>query len=129
MQQTETQYIPGVCNIGPSEIRRRKQAGWMGLAATVVLAGILVYLDAAPLWRLLLFFPAMMSATGFLQAYMHFCAYFGFSALFNFGVVGTTDSVQEAEFRAKDRRKAWQIVFYAALIGLAVAALAYALPL
>lgn len=125
MQTVQNQYIPGVCNIGDEEIKKRKQAGWMGLAATVVLWGIFIWLDAAPVWRLLLFFPAMMSVTGFLQAYMHFCAYFGFASLFNFADIGKTDSIQQAEFRSKDRRKAWQIVTYSILIGIAVAALAY----
>lgn len=69
----------------------------------------------------------MMSATGFLQAYMHFCAYFGFASLFNFGDVGKTDSVQQAEFRAQDRRRAWQIVIYSILVGATVAFLAYLL--
>lgn len=125
MQTVQNQYIPGVCNIGDEEIKKRKQAGWMGLAATVVLWGIFIWLDTAPVWRLPLFFPALMSATGFLQAYMHFCAYFGFASLFNFGDVGKKDSVQQAEFRAKDRKKAWQIVIYSFLIGIAVAGLAY----
>ena len=121
----EGKYIPGVCNIGPEEIKKRKQAGWMGLIATVALWAVFVWFGVAPAWRLLLFFPAMMSATGFLQAYMHFCAYFGFASLFNFGDVGKTDSVSQAEFRAKDKRRAWQIVIYSILIGLAVALVGY----
>ena len=121
----EDKYIPGVCNIGPAEIKKRKQAGWMGLIATVLLWVVFVWFGVAPAWRLLLFFPAMMSATGFLQAYMHFCVYFGFASLFNFGDVGKTDSVQQAEFRVKDRKKAWQIVIYSVLVGAAVAFLAY----
>lgn len=125
MEQAKNQYIPGVCNIGEEEIKRRRQSGWIGLIATVVLWGIFVWLDVTPVWRLLLFFPAMLSATGLLQAYMHFCAYFGFVSLFNFGDVGKTDSVEQAEFRAQDRRKAWQIVTYSILIGIAVATLAY----
>ena len=56
---------------------------------------------------------------------MHFCAYFGFASLFNFGDVGKTDSVGQAEFRAKDKKKAWQIVIYSVLIGLAVAIIAF----
>ena len=121
----KNQYIPGVCNIGPAEIKKRKQAGWMGLATTVVLWGIFIYLNAAPPWRLLLFFPVMMSAVGFIQAYMHFCAYFGFASFFNFGDVGKNDTVLQAEFRFQDRRKAWQIIIYSVIIGIAVAALAY----
>ncbi len=123
-------YIPGVCNIGPAEIARRRRAGWTGAAVTVAAWAALAAFDAPPVVRLLLFFPAMMSATGFLQAAMHFCAYFGFSALFNFGPEAgrsKTDTVAEAEFRAKDRRKALQIVAYAAAIGAVVAGAAYLL--
>ena len=125
METIQDKYIPGVCNIGHEEIKKRKQAGWMGLIATALLWAAFIWFDISSIWRLTLFFPAMMSATGFLQAYMHFCAYFGFASLFNFGDVGKTDSVQQAEFRAKDRRRAWQIVIYSILIGLAVALVGY----
>ncbi|MFZ3011869.1 MAG: hypothetical protein WA060_02650 [Minisyncoccia bacterium] len=125
--EMQNKYIPGVCNIGPAEINKRKQAGWIGLIATIALWAIFIWFDIPSIWRLTLFLSAMMSATGFLQAYMHFCAYFGFASLFNFGDVGKTESVSQAELRAKDKRKAWQIVIYAILIGLAVALIAYAL--
>ena len=121
----KNKYIPGVCNIGEEEIKKRKQAGWIGLIATAVLWTLFIWFDILSIWRLTLFLPAMMSATGFLQAYMHFCAYFGFASLFNFGDVGKTDTVQQAEFRSKDRRRAWQIIIYSILIGLAVATFAY----
>lgn len=117
----QNQYIPGVCNIGPDEIKKRKQAGWVGLVATVALWTFFFWFDTPAAWRLTLFIPAAMSAIGFLQAYMQFCAYFGFANLFNFGEVGKTDTISQAEFRAKDRRKAWQIIIYAILIGAAVA--------
>lgn len=123
--EAQTKYIPGVCNIGPAEIKRRKQSGWAGLVLTLALGAAFVWIDVASVWWLTLFFPATMAATGFLQAYMHFCAHFGLSSLFNFGDVGKTDSVQQAEFRAKDKRKAWQIIIYSILIGLAAALVAY----
>lgn len=123
--ETANQYIPGVCNIGNEEIKKRKQAGWTGLIVTVALWVLLVWAEVSPLWRLTLFLPAMMSATGFLQAYSHFCVYFGFANLFNFGDVGKTDSVEQAEFRAKDKKKAWNILLSSILIGLGVAAFAY----
>ena len=123
--ETQNKYIPGVCNIGPAEIRKRKRAGWIGLIATIALWVIFIWFAIPSIWRITLFLPAMMSATGFLQAYMHFCAYFGFASLFSFGDVGKTDTVQQAEFRAKDSRRAWQIIIYSILIGLAVALIAY----
>ena len=119
-------YVPGVCNIGPAEIARRRRSGWIGAVATVALWAVLAVLDAPPVLRLLTFLPAAMSAAGFLQAALHFCAYFGFSSLFNFGPeVGKTDTVAEAEFRKQDRRKAWQIVGYAIAVGFGVAVTAY----
>jgi len=124
---TQNKYVPGVCNIGEEEIRKRKQSGWIGLIATAVLWALFIWFNVPQVWRLTLFIPAMMSATGFLQAYMHFCAYFGFASLFNFGNVGKTDSVSQAEFRSKDRRRAWQIVIYSVLIGVIISSLAYLL--
>ena len=118
-------YIPGVCNIGPDEIKRRKIGGWSGLIITIALWGAFLLFDIPRIWSLLIFFPAMMSAVGFLQAYMRFCVYFGFANLFNFGDVGKTDSISQAEFRKKDRKKAWQLLSYAFLISIAITFVAY----
>jgi hypothetical protein len=120
-------YIPGTCNIGPAEIRLRRRSGWVGLAATLVLAALLFATHVSPAWRFLLFFPALTGATGFLQGALHFCLGFGFKAVFNFGEPGVVDSVTQAEFRALDRHKAQLILLYSALIALAVSILAYAL--
>lgn len=128
--EIQNQYIPGVCNIGDEEIKMRKRTGQIGLVATIALWALFIWFDVPQIWRLTLFFPAMVSATGLLQAYMHFCAYFGFASLFNFGSkVGNTDSVSQAEFRAKDRKKAWQIIIYSGLIGLAISLIAYTAPI
>jgi hypothetical protein len=123
---SKSEYIPGVCNIGPAEIRKRKQAGWIGLAATILLWGAFIVFRVPAPWRLLLFFPATMSAVGFLQAAMHFCAAFGILGVFNFGLmVGKTDTVEQAEFRRKDRQKALLIILYSILVGLAAAVAGY----
>jgi len=118
----KAEYVPGVCNIGPAEIRRRKQSGRFGLGATILVwAAFLIFGVSAP-WRLLLFFPAMISAAGFFQATLHFCAGFGMRGVFNFGSkVGKTETVEQTEFRLKDRRKARLIGLYSALVGIAAA--------
>jgi hypothetical protein len=120
---TQEGYIPGVCNIGPDEIRRRKRAGWFGLAATFGVWAALLWLDAPALWRLTLFFPATASAIGFVQAYKRFCVYFGLAALFNFGKAGNLKTVESEEYRRKDRLQAWKILTASTAIGLAVAGL------
>jgi hypothetical protein len=116
------EYVPGVCNIGPAEIRRRMQGGWIGLGVTILLWGAFFIFRVPAAWRLTLFLPAMLGATGFLQAALHFCAGFGMRGVFNFGPqVGKTDTVEQAEFRLKDLRKARLIGLYSALVGIAVA--------
>ncbi|MGH7442766.1 MAG: hypothetical protein ACREKE_08855 [bacterium] len=119
------QYVPGVCNIGPAEIRSRRATGWGGLTASLALALVLFAFSVPALWRLAVFFPATLAATGFLQAAQGFCVGFGFKSAFNFGDRGATDSVIQAEFRAMDRKKAQKLLLQSLVIGAVAALLAY----
>jgi len=122
----EPQYIPGVCNIGPAEIEARKRFGWSGLALTALLWALFACFHAGRSWFLLLFFPSAISAVGFVQGAMHFCAGYGFRSVFNVASeVGRTDTVLQAEFRAQDKKKAMQILGLSVMIGVLVAFVAY----
>jgi hypothetical protein len=125
---TTADYQPGVCNIGPAEIARRRRSGHIGLIASVVLLAILVAIGAPPLFRLLLILPVAVSASGYLQAYLKFCAGFGAAGVYNFGEVGTTDKVVDAAAKRRDRTKSFQISGASFAIGLAVAVVAVLLP-
>ncbi len=118
---TQTGYEPGVCNIGAEEIRRRRYAGWIGLVITAVAFAVLVASGVNPWWRLLLFFPAAASASGFLQARLRFCAGFARRGIFNFSTLGQAEQIDDEEARAADRRAGSQITLHASLIGAAVA--------
>jgi hypothetical protein len=127
--ETHDKYIPGVCNIGRTETKRRAQAGWIGLIVAIILYGSLVYFGLPRVLRLILFFPAMMAAVGFLQARMHFCAYFGMRGVFNFSnEIGKIETVEEEDFRAMDKKRAHRIIIYSVIIGIIVAIAAYFLP-
>jgi hypothetical protein len=117
------QYVPGTCNIGPAEIAMRRRVGHAGLIATVVLAAVLLAVDAAPAWRLLLALPAALAAVGYLQAWLRFCANFGFRGVYNFDALGHEQRVAAEEARAQDRRRAILVGVGSAAIGLAVALL------
>ena len=118
----QTQYIPGVCNIGPTEIASRQRTGLISLLAAVIIAAGLFILPVPHLARLILFIPVGISASALIQARLHFCAGFGAAGLFNFGdELGKTDTVSQAEYRAKDKRKAIQITIAASVIGLVIA--------
>lgn len=124
---TSTDYVPGACNIGPAEIRRRRMVGWLGVAGVVVLCVGLRVVDASPWWRLTQFVPASLAASGFIQARMRFCANFGYRGLYNFDALGEEQRVAvEGALRA-DRRKAWSVAWMSAGVGAAVAVVAVAL--
>lgn len=124
---TAEAYEAGACNIGPAEIATRRRSGHLGAALTVGLLALLLAVDAPPLARLLIAIPATMSAVGYLQAYLHFCAAYGFWGAFNFGPLGNRQAVIDSESQARDRRRALQIAVAGMGIGLAVGLLAIAL--
>ena len=122
-------YRPGVCNIGPAEIARRRMAGHVGLLATVALFAVLVALDAPPLIRLIVALPAAAAASGYLQAWLRFCAGFGSRGIFNFGPLGQAELVADDAARRRDRARANQIGLASLAIGVAVGIAAALLPL
>ncbi len=124
-----TTYIPGVCNIGPAEIKLRKLYGTIGLYVTVILFAVFMVVGVSSPWRLFIFIPATVSATGYLQAKFHFCVGFGTRGLFNMGTsLVTPEAVEKAEYRRKDQRKALTIAGLSALIGAVVTLVVFLLP-
>jgi hypothetical protein len=123
-------YQPGVCNIGPMEVARRRMVGHAGLAVTVVVLGTLVAVGAPPLIRLAAGIPAMVSASGYLQARLRFCAGYAQRGIFNFGdSIGDAEAVGGEAARASDRRTARKISLASLAIGVAVGAFGVLLPI
>lgn len=124
--ETASGYEPGICNIGPAEIRRRRRIGYLGLAGAVALGAVLLAVDA-PAWaRLAVAAPVTIGLSGFIQARARFCAGFGMAGLQNMGGLGEQVAVEDSEARAADRRKALSINAASIGGGLA-AAVAFAL--
>lgn len=126
---TTQQYQPGVCNIGPAEIRARRRVGVGGAIVTVLALVAFVVLGVPDAWRWLVVIPAGVGAMGFLQAAFRFCARFGMAGLFNFtDDPDHPEQVYEQEYRRKDQRKAMLISALSLAIGIAVAVIAVVLP-
>jgi hypothetical protein len=122
-------YEPGVCNIGPEEIARRRRAGHAGLIASIVVLALLLVIGAPAWTRLVLLVTAGGSASGYLQAFFHFCAGFGSRGVYNFGEVGTVEAVADATARSRDRRRSMEIAAASLAIGVVVAVVAVLLPI
>jgi len=121
-------YQPGVCNIGPAEITRRRRSGHASLIVSIVVLVTLVAVGAPHWTRLVLVLTAGGSAAGYLQAWFHFCAGFGSQGVYNFGPTGTVAKVADADARARDRRRSLEIGLASLAIGVIVGLPATLLP-
>jgi hypothetical protein len=115
-----TDYIPGTCNIGKGEIRRRQFVALIGLFLTITVGiGLLPNEDPNPP-RFFIFLPAMVFAIGFVQSRKKFCLAYGFAGTFNFGKLGKVSRVASAEDRKADRKMAISIFRQSALLAFAI---------
>ena len=122
MSDVKMQYQPGVCNIGKAEKRARRQAGWFGLIITIVLWAVFIALKVAAPWRLFLFLPAVLAASGFVQARMSFCVNFGMRGVENFGdKIGSITVIEDPTSKKRDKSRSYRIMGYSALIAVVVA--------
>ena len=99
------------------------------MLVSLALLALLVVVGAPPLTRLLIALPAAAAASGYLQARFRFCAGFASRGVFNFGPLGRTETVTDADARARDRATARRIGAMSAVIGASVGLLAVLLPL
>lgn len=129
MADMKSEYQPGVCNIGAAEKRARLVAGWMGLGITLVLwVAFFLFRVTAP-WRLFLFLPAMLGASGFLQARMSFCVNFGMRGVENFGEqVGKITVIEDPESKKRDKSRSLQIISYSVVIAAAIGVAGLLIP-
>ncbi len=125
----EPAYVPGVCNINHVEIGRRRTVGYIGAVLfAVVLVGLLA-LSASNWFRLVLFFPAFMSASGFLQAQQKFCVGYGAAGKQN-ATEGSAsaEAITDKTALSLDKRKTHNINLQSAMIALALTLLTLLLP-
>ena len=109
-------YITGVCNIGPAEIRRRRIVMWLGVLLSLVTLASFGQSSASGMDRLSIALPAFVFSIGFVQSRKKFCLAFGFMGALNFGKVGAITKVLSPEERAADRKTALTLLAQALAI-------------
>jgi hypothetical protein len=119
-------YIPGTCNLGKSEVRRRQVVAGLG-AILAIFSGVGLA-GANFSVQLTLFLPLMVFAVGFIQSRRKFCMAYGFAGAFNLGKLGDLSRVADPADRAADRKTALSILGQAAGLA-ALITLAYALAI
>jgi hypothetical protein len=107
---SDIQYIPGSCNIGKGEIKRRQFVALVGLFLSIFALVTLISIDAPTSSRIGIFFPLMMASVGYIQSRSKFCLAYGFAGTFNVGKMGQISRVASPEDRAADRKTALTIL-------------------
>ena len=124
-----TEYIPGSCNIGKGEIRRRQLVALIGIFLTFSSAMALLATNQSRTNRLSIFIPALIFSIGFVQARSKFCLAYGLAGTFNFERIGKISRVQSVQDRKADRKTAIIILLKSAALAALITAIFFILPL
>lgn len=122
-------YVPGTCNLGKSEIRRRQIVALIGAFLSISALVGLLGTDAPRAARWSLFAPLMVFAVGYIQSRKRFCLAYGLMGTFNLGKLGDIARVQNSEDRSADRKTALKILAQSAALALALTASTFLLPI
>jgi hypothetical protein len=125
---SEIQYIPGICNIGKGEIKRRQFVALLGLFLSIFALLTLISIDAPSSSRIGIFFPLMMASVGYIQSRSKFCLAYGFAGTFNVGKMGDLSRVASPEDRAADRKTALTILGKSLLLAVIATGVVVVLP-
>jgi len=123
------EYVPGSCNIGKGEVRRRQVVALAGAVISATYLVGLISTDAARSARFSLFIPLMVFAIGFIQSRKKFCLAYGFLGTFNFGSLGQISRVSDPIAKKADRKTALTILAQSLLLALGLTLTAFVLPL
>jgi hypothetical protein len=124
----DIEYIPGTCNIGKGEVRRRQLVALVGLFFSISTLLAFSTVDTPSEIRLGIFFPLMVASVGFVQSRSKFCLAYGFAGTFNVGKMGDIKRVASKEDRAADRKTALVILGKSFLLAAIATAVVLVLP-
>jgi hypothetical protein len=125
---SSTQYIPGSCNIGTGEVRRRQVVAIIGSIISISSFVTLLMADAPRNARFGIFIPLMIASVGWIQSRSKFCLAYGFAGTFNMGKLGDISRVADAANKAADRKTAISILLKSTALAAALTLLVALLP-
>jgi hypothetical protein len=122
-------YVPGTCNIGQGEVKRRQAVAIFGLILIVISSAGILATDQDRGARLSIFIPALIFSIGFVQSRKKFCLAYGLAGTFNFGKLGQISKVQSPEDKKADRKTAVSILFQSIALAGLITTIFFVLPL
>lgn len=120
-----SEYQAGVCNIGGSEQRRRRQLGYASLGVAVVYVAVVLAAGLPAAYVTGTFIFLYGGVLGILQARRRFCAAYGMAGRYGFDDGG--GEVTDADDRASDVKRSLLLSTQALMAAIAGTSLAYGL--
>ena len=123
-------YLPGKCNIGPKEIRKRYLVGAIGFMIAAILLFLLSFFKAGYALFIITILPFILGFIGFYQGHEKFCIGNAIAGVYDFsGNKGKRSHVNDRISHMKDIKKAVLLLSYsivsAAIITFIFVLLAY----
>ena len=118
-----SEYQAGTCNIGPSEIKRRRQGALIGAILFAITSLLFVVTNASTSIRLITFIPALLFAVGIIQARRKFCVAYGFMGVFSLEKLGATKKVTVNQDLKTDRKYAIKLLLQSVAVAIVLTAL------
>jgi hypothetical protein len=118
-----SEYQAGSCNIGPSEIKRRRQGALIGAILFAITSLLFVVTNASTSIRLITFIPALLFAVGIIQARRKFCVAYGFMGVFSLEKLGATKKVTVNQDLKTDRKYAIKLLLQSVAVAIVLTAL------
>ena len=122
-----SQYQAGVCNIGPSEVARRRQVAYLGGALYISFVAFAILKNFSSVTTIATLFPALIFSVGFIQSRRKFCLAYGLMGSFNFQKLGSLTQVEDRISLKADRSTALSILAQSLGLALLLACVAIAL--
>ncbi|MFM7725541.1 MAG: hypothetical protein ACKO7B_02475, partial [Flavobacteriales bacterium] len=98
-------YEPGMCNIGPSEIRVRRLFFRITLAITLAMTTAAVFWSHSIILFFLLLFTSFSLIVLYFEIRYRFCILFGYFNLHNFRQLGHLEQVCDDHHARLDRKR------------------------
>ena len=124
-----SEYLPGTCNLGVEEVRRRYRNGFIGLFLMIGYILFVKWMNLPDSYKLWLFIPAFYSASGFLQAAKKFCFVYGWKGLSSLSGMRKFQTIKDKNFLRQDRKTALNFVLIVTLCSMLLTAIYYLLPI
>jgi hypothetical protein len=118
-----SEYQSGVCNIGPAEIKRRRQGALVGAVLFAISTLLFVVTNASTSTRLITFIPALLFAVGIIQSKRRFCVAYGFMGVFSLEKLGATKKITLNQDLKADRKYAVKLLLQSVAIAIVLTTL------